>query len=272
VGYVQGNFNGDNCLVAGRTMDYGPFGWVEEYDPVYAKWTGSGEHFGFMNQPTAGLTNFMVLVKAVMPIFVQYGTEEEVQEYYKEITEYGRNAFQTALWEMFSVKLGLAADDRAGQQLWQDLEPLLTKSRADWTIFWRELSHVAQKYHGTASPPPADMVAALEGGDGKEGAFYAPLSAEVRKDLQQWMARWMDALATAPDPGGAMRAANPKYVLREWMLVEAYASVATSEAPLRALAALVEDPYGEGDGDAHRRFYRRASAEAAGAGGTAFMS
>ena len=70
-------------------------------------------------------------------MFVQHGTEAEVQEYYKEITEYGRTAFQTALWEMFSVKLGLAADDRAGQQLWQDLEPLLTKSRADWTIFWR---------------------------------------------------------------------------------------------------------------------------------------
>ena len=31
-------------------MDYGPFGWMEEYNPVFAKWTGSGEHFGFLNQ------------------------------------------------------------------------------------------------------------------------------------------------------------------------------------------------------------------------------
>ena len=50
VGFAQGNFNADNCLVGGRTMDYGPFGWMEEYNPVFAKWTGSGEHFGFLNQ------------------------------------------------------------------------------------------------------------------------------------------------------------------------------------------------------------------------------
>jgi serine/tyrosine/threonine adenylyltransferase len=41
VGFAQGNFNGDNCLVAGRTMDYGPFGFMEEYSPVFAKWTGT---------------------------------------------------------------------------------------------------------------------------------------------------------------------------------------------------------------------------------------
>jgi serine/tyrosine/threonine adenylyltransferase len=46
VGFAQGNFNADNCLVSGKTMDYGPFGFMEEYNPVFAKWTGSGEHFG----------------------------------------------------------------------------------------------------------------------------------------------------------------------------------------------------------------------------------
>ena len=49
------------ALVGGRTMDYGPFGWMDAYDPLFAKWTGSGEHFAFMNQPGAGLANFAVL-------------------------------------------------------------------------------------------------------------------------------------------------------------------------------------------------------------------
>jgi serine/tyrosine/threonine adenylyltransferase len=40
VGFAQGNFNADNCLVGGHTMDYGPFGFMEEYNPVFAKWTG----------------------------------------------------------------------------------------------------------------------------------------------------------------------------------------------------------------------------------------
>jgi uncharacterized protein YdiU (UPF0061 family) len=43
VGFTQGNFNADNCLIGGVTMDYGPFGWIEEYSPVFAKWTGSGQ-------------------------------------------------------------------------------------------------------------------------------------------------------------------------------------------------------------------------------------
>jgi uncharacterized protein YdiU (UPF0061 family) len=54
VGFAQGNFNGDNCLVGGYTMDYGPFGFLEEYEPLFAKWTGSGQHFGFLNQINAG--------------------------------------------------------------------------------------------------------------------------------------------------------------------------------------------------------------------------
>ena len=41
VGFAQGNFNADNCLIAGRTMDYGPFGWMDEYHPLFAKWTGT---------------------------------------------------------------------------------------------------------------------------------------------------------------------------------------------------------------------------------------
>ena len=48
VGFCQGNFNADNCLVGARTMDYGPFGWMDEYDPLFAKWTGSGEIFFFV--------------------------------------------------------------------------------------------------------------------------------------------------------------------------------------------------------------------------------
>jgi uncharacterized protein YdiU (UPF0061 family) len=60
VGFCQGNFNADNCLVGGRTMDYGPFGWMDVYDPMFAKWVGSGQHFAFLNQPNAALANYQV--------------------------------------------------------------------------------------------------------------------------------------------------------------------------------------------------------------------
>ena len=51
--YTQSNFNSDNCLVGGVTVDYGPFGFVEKYDPGYAMWIGAGQHFAFENQGEA---------------------------------------------------------------------------------------------------------------------------------------------------------------------------------------------------------------------------
>ena len=54
VGYVQGNMNSDNCLLSGRTMDYGPFGFVEEYSELWTPFTSDIEaKFGFELQPLA---------------------------------------------------------------------------------------------------------------------------------------------------------------------------------------------------------------------------
>ena len=58
VGYVQGNMNSDNCLLSGRTMDYGPFGFVERYEPLWSPFTSDMERkFGFERQPLASQVN-----------------------------------------------------------------------------------------------------------------------------------------------------------------------------------------------------------------------
>jgi uncharacterized protein YdiU (UPF0061 family) len=58
VGYCQGNFNSDNCAAGGFTLDYGPFGFIEMFDPKFQPWTGGGMHFSFFNQPLAAEKNF----------------------------------------------------------------------------------------------------------------------------------------------------------------------------------------------------------------------
>ncbi len=58
VGYCQGNFNSDNCAAGGFTLDYGPFGFCEIFDPRFQPWTGGGEHFAFFNQPIAAEANY----------------------------------------------------------------------------------------------------------------------------------------------------------------------------------------------------------------------
>ena len=76
VGFCQGNFNSDNCLVGGRTMDYGPFGFMEKYDRAWNMWVGGGDHFSFRNQPEAGGKNFESLVESVMLLLDAAGQAE----------------------------------------------------------------------------------------------------------------------------------------------------------------------------------------------------
>ena len=66
--FCQGNFNSDNCLAGGRTLDYGPFGFVENFNPRFQPWTGGGDHFSFFNQPEAAEVNYMSFLSALRPL------------------------------------------------------------------------------------------------------------------------------------------------------------------------------------------------------------
>ena len=68
VGYCQGNFNSDNCAAGGFTLDYGPFGFIEMFEPKYQSWTGGGMHFSFFNQPVAAFKNFKSFCSALKPL------------------------------------------------------------------------------------------------------------------------------------------------------------------------------------------------------------
>jgi len=110
--------------------------------------------------------------------------------------------------------------------------------------------------------------------------FYEPLDPELRKEWITWFEQWRTALqSTTPDSSDGtaifdrMRLENPKFVLREWMLVDAYTQAANEqEAELFSLYSLIQHPYEEGSEYEVRRYYRRAPDEALTTGGTAFMS
>ena len=121
VGYVQSNFNSDNCLVAGRTMDYGPFGFVEKYSPLWNMWAGSGDHFGFMNQPTAGGVNLGSLVTATLPLLETKALRDEAQAIAKEHGELA----EAAVSDVWRRKLGFQVWDDATQALRDSLELLM---------------------------------------------------------------------------------------------------------------------------------------------------
>jgi uncharacterized protein YdiU (UPF0061 family) len=122
VGFAQGNFNADKCLIGGKTMDCGPFGFLEEYDPLFAQWTGSGQHFGFLNQPSAGYVNYNILVQSVVPVICAAQEDEDVDGTMKEFMATAADLFQEKGSEIFRVKLGFEADHDVGDTIWASLE------------------------------------------------------------------------------------------------------------------------------------------------------
>lgn len=277
VGFAQGNFNADNCLIGGRTMDYGPFGWMEEYNPLFAKWTGSGNHFGFMNQPAAGFANYQVLTESV-GIVISASRGETPDAVKEEFMTRAQGIFQQEMDAVFRSKMGFARDQDIGDVLWEKLEPLLRRSRADWTLFWRRLTYVLRDY--AASDDCEAMLELIEGKDETRdgaGAFYQPLTDQQRKEWINWLQQWRSALKSSSISSDAafeqMIQTNPKYILREWMLVDAYSSAANEEeAELFNLFSLIQRPYEEGSAFEEKMYFRRAPDEALTTGGTAFMS
>jgi uncharacterized protein YdiU (UPF0061 family) len=280
VGFAQGNFNADNCLVGGKTMDYGPFGFLEEYSPLFAKWTGSGEHFGFLNQPSAGFANYGILVQSVVPVICAAQGDEDPDETVKEFMDTAAELFQGKTDETFRIKLGFEADQDVGDAIWESLEPLLGSSRTDWTIFFRQLTYIMKEFPDLSGADYEGMLALLEGTESSRpgtSAFYEPLTQEHRQQWLAWLTGWRQALALSTDGADSvyerMRLANPKFVLREWMLVDAYSDAAKGqEKTLRDMYNLIQHPCEEGSTEESERYYRRAPDEVLQAGGTAFMS
>ena len=266
VGFCQGNFNADNCLVGGRTMDYGPFGWMDAYDPLFAKWTGSGEHFAFMNQPGAGLANFAVLAGSCAPLLD--GGEDEAQAILERIQ--GEMAMKVA--DVWRKKLGLSESQRAAAAaLFENkLEPLMRESNVDYVLVFRQLAECLV-LPGDASED--DLLEPLA------PAFYDAPNAFYEKDTRsKWcdfIKAWVDLVGEDRDAAIVqMNSQNPAYVLREWMLVKAYTAAKEEDdfSVVKELFELTKTPYDLGSEEMQEKYYRRAPDQALKAGGTAFMS
>lgn len=234
VGFCQGNFNADNCLISGRTMDYGPFGWMDEYDPLFAKWVGSGQHFAFMNQPDAAVANYFVFFNSVAKLLDVPGNEAQ------KIFETGAKTIKETAIDAFRQKLGFATKgSEVAMTLFQDLEPLMRRSRVDYTIFWRQLAAVAE-----LEDDGADLFEPLK------QAFYSQPCKEMVTKYTDWLQKWRSEVAqegsSLAEVATRMRKVNPKYVPREWMLADCYSEASKGNyALVHELYSLFRNPYDE---------------------------
>ncbi|MEB3354243.1 MAG: protein adenylyltransferase SelO family protein, partial [Cyanobacteriota bacterium] len=223
VGYCQGNFNSDNCAAGGYTLDYGPFGFCERFDPRFQPWTGGGQHFCFFNQPAAAEANYTMFWSALRPLL-----EDNVEALARLDGIHGgfAAAMQEVLETMWARKLGLATYDAA---LMNELLELMLRTRVDYGIFFRRLSEI-----------PADVSALRE-------SFYQPSSEELDAQWDGWLQRWRERVAAGGDlqaTAVAMQRVNPAVTWREWLVVPAYERAALGDFSLiQELQAVFSRPY-----------------------------
>lgn len=224
-----------------------------------------------------------MLVESVLPVIAAAKradvTVDDMDEIGAEYMNAAKEIFQTKLDETFRLKLGLRDDDTAGDDLWGTLEPLMRSCRVDWTLFWRQLTYVTRTCLD-ASVDSHDILSQLKGDeDQRSGSspFYEPLTEQQRSQWTEWLGQWRDTLkqigGSSTEIYQRMRLVNPKYVLREWMLVDAYTAAGDGDYQLlHGLYQLIQRPYEEGNAEEERQYYRRAPEEVLTKGGTAFMS
>jgi uncharacterized protein YdiU (UPF0061 family) len=217
VGYCQGNFNSDNCAAGGFTLDYGPFGFCELFDPRFQPWTGGGEHFCFFNQPAAAEANYGMLMSALRPLLEG---DAEALAALEGLLDGFRDAMGNALEAMWAAKLGLNGYDA---ELLNDLLALMLRAKADYTRLFRRLSDLPQ--------------AAAE----LQGCCYAPSSADLDASWQAWLERWQGLRQAS---AAQLQAVNPAITWREWLIAPAYQRAEQGDTSLiQELQRVFRHPY-----------------------------
>ncbi len=236
VGYCQGNFNSDNCAAGGFTLDYGPFGFCEVFDPWFQPWTGGGEHFAFFNQPVAAEANYHMFWTAVRPLLAD---DADALERFDQVRRGFTEAMQKQLQNMWATKLGLT---EFHPELFQTLMQLMTESGVDYTIFFRELSYI-----------PDDILALKK-------SFYGKPSQQLDEQWQAWLKNWRALVihnGNLAEISTKMKQTNPKYAWREWLIVPAYQQAMQGDYTLlRELQEVLSYPYDEQSQDIEDRYYR----------------
>jgi uncharacterized protein YdiU (UPF0061 family) len=263
VGYCQGNFNSDNCAAGGFTLDYGPFGFCDVFDPQYQPWTGGGQHFAFLNQPVAAEHNFQMFCTALRPLLA---SKSDCLRQLDELKSGFSTEMQVKMEQMWTDKLGLSKFNRA---LFRDLETLMMQTSVDYILFFRELSAL-----------PSDI-------EPLKKSFYQGVQ-QTREGLDQrwlaWLTQWQSLVGSTTDANTAqprtrdeisrrMKLVNPKYSLREWLLVPAYSQASEGNYSLvREVQAVMTQPYAEQSQEVEDKYYRPKASEFFAIGGLSHLS
>ena len=143
VGFCHGVMNTDNMSILGLTIDYGPFQFLDGFNPAHiCNHSDEQGRYAYNRQPNIAYWNLFCLGQALMPLIEQVtGSGEDAQAAALEALEPFKSEFPAALHAKMQAKLGLPDVQDGDKVLIEDVLKLLAKERTDYTIFWRALTN-----------------------------------------------------------------------------------------------------------------------------------
>ncbi|MBL4763127.1 MAG: YdiU family protein [Gammaproteobacteria bacterium] len=225
VGFSHGVLNTDNMSILGLTLDYGPFGFMEAYNPSYV--CNHSDHQGryaYKEQPSIGLWNLSCLAQTLIPL-IEVEEAKEVLGNYEQI-------LVTNYQQLMLKKIGLKTNDKKSIRLFIDFLAILQKDQADYSRSFRALSSV------TAA-------------DSAQNTKFVDTFID-REAMKKWLGEYQAVLTDNNNINDttrkqAMDAVNPKYILRNYMAQIAIEKAEKDQdySEIENLLTLMHAPYDE---------------------------
>lgn len=234
VGFVHGVMNTDNMSVLGLTIDYGPYGFLDVFDPTWTPNTtdAAGRRYRYGQQPNIALWNLSCFAHALLPLI-------EETEPLQAALQHCADELTQRMDRMLCDKLGFSSSSGEAAEIAGAWLEVMAECQLDMTNSYRSLIAL-----------PDTEQAALEQ---LAAHTYTELSAEQTSLLRSWTARYQRARAEearVPEQRSEqMRRANPKFILRNYMAQLAIESAEQGDLGLlHELHQLIRKPYDEQPG------------------------
>jgi len=234
VGFAHGVMNTDNMSILGLTLDYGPYGFLDAYEPGFI--CNHSDHQGryaFDQQPNIGLFNLSCLAQALLPI-IDPEPEQSVEYAKAALGEY-HNRYIGHYADYMRKKLGFIQTSIDDQVLCQNLLTLMAEDKVDYTIFFRTLSHFSAN---DTKPALRDLFIQREKFDQWADLYKTRLQQETISEQQRW---------------NNMKKSNPKYILRNYMSEVAIRNAEDNHdySEIDRLLDLLKKPFDEQKANSH---------------------
>ncbi|GAA3999801.1 YdiU family protein [Comamonas faecalis] len=220
-GFCHGVMNTDNMSILGLTLDYGPFQFLDAFDPHHiCNHSDRLGRYAFDRQPAVAYWNLLCLARALLPLI---GTEDDAQDALQTYEASFESHYQVLMF----AKLGLQGPPEEGDAalLWQLLH-LLAAQQVDWTLFWRSLSQSVADDDFTHA---RDLLVDREGFD-------------------TWLPAYRGRIARSEQAGAAARMlrTNPRFALRNYMAEQAIDAARQGDfSVVHTLQTVLQHPFEE---------------------------